>query len=230
MTARVARLGSHERGPIAGPAFARAAPFAAFILLLALQPLLEGRVDTRWLAVSRGLAAGALLALLWPRYAELRQAIDARMAAVAVAVGAVVFAAWIHLDSGWVSFEMGRGFVPLRDDGLLDPWLVATRLATFALAVPVMEELFWRSFVMRWIDRRDFLALDPRQASLLAFALSSALFALEHSQWLAGLVAGAAYAGLYRRSGNIWIPILSHATTNALLGLWILATGSWRFW
>jgi hypothetical protein len=25
-----------------------------------------------------------------------------------------------------------------------------------------MEELFWRSFLMRWIDRRNFLSVDPR--------------------------------------------------------------------
>jgi CAAX prenyl protease-like protein len=93
-----------------------------------------------------------------------------------------------------------------------------------------MEELFWRSLVMRWIARRDFLALAPRAAGLTAFALSSALFALEHSQWLAGLAAGMAYGWLYMRSGNLWIPILSHATTNGILALWIVATGSWRFW
>ena len=93
-----------------------------------------------------------------------------------------------------------------------------------------MEELFWRSLAMRWIDGRDFLAVNPRRVSFVAFALSSALFALEHSQWLAGLLAGAAYGWLYLRSGNLWIPIISHATTNGILALWIVATGSWRFW
>jgi CAAX prenyl protease-like protein len=83
---------------------------------------------------------------------------------------------------------------------------------------------------MRWIDRRDFLSLDPRHASLMAFGVSCGLFAVEHSQWLAGLVAGAAYAGLYMLSRNLWVPIVSHATTNALLGTWILATHDWRFW
>ena len=209
---------------------ARAFPFALFIAFIALQPLLEGRVDSRWLAVLRGLAAGVALLVLWRRYGELRDAPKAGSAALALAVGVAVFAAWIHLDQGWNSFEMGKGFVPVRGDGSLDVPLVALRLFGLVLVVPVMEELFWRSLVMRAIERKDFLAVDPRRVGWLAFALSSALFALEHTQWLAGLLAGAAYGWLYMRSGNLWIPILSHATTNGLLGFWIVATGSWRFW
>jgi CAAX prenyl protease-like protein len=198
---------------------------------IALQPLLEGRMDARWLAVARGLAAGAALLWLWRRYGELRSGAPAgRHVLAAVAVGAAVFAAWILLDAPWNSFEMGQGFVPLRADGSIDPVLAGLRLVGLVLVVPVMEELFWRSLVMRWIERKDFLAVDPRRVGALAFALSSALFALEHTQWLAGLLAGAAYGWLYMRSGNLWIPIISHASTNGLLGFWILATGNWRFW
>ena len=185
------------------------------------------------MAVARGLVVAALLAFYWNRYTELRAGppVPAVHWLAALAAGAAVFGFWIAFDSGWaVIGEGGRGFVPLRPDGSLDVPLAALRLAGLALVVPVMEELFWRSFLMRWIDRRDFLSADPRAASLLAFGVSCALFAVEHSQWFAGLIAGAAYAGLYMLSRNLWVPIVSHATTNALLGFWILATGNWRFW
>ena len=46
---------------VQGPVLARAFPFALFMAFIALQPLLEGRMDARWLAVARGLAAGAAL-------------------------------------------------------------------------------------------------------------------------------------------------------------------------
>jgi len=46
----------------------------------------------------------------------------------------------------------------------------------------------------------------------------------------AGILAGLAYGWLYRASGNLWAPIAAHATTNLLLGVWVLSTGSWRFW
>lgn len=215
------------------PAFARVFPFAVFIAFLAAQPLLEGALDARWLAVARGAVVAAILAWFWRDYAELRErpAVPAWHWLAAFATGAAVFGLWISFDSGWaVMGGEGKGFVPLAADGSLDWPLALLRLAGLALVVPVMEELFWRSFLLRWIDRRDFLAADPRRASLMAFGVSCALFAVEHSLWFAGLLAGIAYTALYMLSRNLWLPIASHATTNALLGTWILATGNWRFW
>ena len=200
--------------------------------LLALQPALERALDPRWVVIARGIAAAAILAALWHCYSELRDAkpVPAREWLLAVAVGLVVFGVWINFDSGWAALGSGPGFVPLRDDGTLDLALAGLRLFGLVLVVPVMEELFWRSFLLRWIDRREFLAADPKRASLVAFALSSALFATEHSLWFAGLVAGAAYTWIYMRAGDLRLPIVSHATTNGTLGLWILATGNWGFW
>lgn len=215
------------------PAVARIAPFALFIAFIAVQSLLPlDEAAQRWMTVARGVAAAVVLGFFWRDYVELRElrapALDY---VLAVLVGLAVFAIWITFDSGWaVMGEPGRGFVPLDAAGRVDWLLVALRLFGLALVVPVMEELFWRSFLMRWIDARDFLGLDPRRASRTAFALSCGLFALEHAQWLAGLLAGAAYGWLYIRTSRLWIPITAHAITNATLGLWILATGNWRFW
>ncbi|HEX6632752.1 MAG TPA: CAAX prenyl protease-related protein [Usitatibacter sp.] len=214
-----------------GPALARVAPFAVFIAFLALQPVVDGVVDPRWWVAWRGIAAALVLLLFARSYTELALPPALRECFIAIAVGWIVFAAWIAFDSGWATIgSVPSGFDPRRPDGSIDTALVAARVFGLALAVPVMEELFWRSFLMRWIDRRDFLAKDPRAASMLAFGLSCALFASEHSMWFAGLIAGAAYAGLYMRTRNLWIPILSHATTNGTLATWILATGNWHLW
>lgn len=216
------------------PSLARIAPFAAFIAFLALQPYLEGVLEPRWIVVTRGLAVAVVLACFWRHYGELhRERLKAAASdwLLAVAVGVGIFFLWIGFSSGWSTLgEPSGGFVPLRADGGIDPLLVALRLFGLAAVAPVMEELFWRSFLMRRIDWADFRRLDPRRASLVAFALSSALFALEHSQWFAGLIAGAGYAWLYMRSRSLWVPIVSHATTNAILGIWILLTGNWTFW
>jgi uncharacterized protein len=212
---------------------ARVAPFAAFIALLALQPLLAGFADERWLVVSRGLAAAALLAVFWPRYRELFDvpATPAGEWVAAVGAGFLVAVLWIELDAGWAHMgERPSGFVPMDAAGGLDPALVALRLFGFVLVVPVMEELFWRSFLMRRIDRADFLSLDPRATSLAALALSSAVFALAHSAWFAGLVAGAVYGTIYRRTGNLRACVASHATSNLTIGGWILATNDWSLW
>jgi CAAX prenyl protease-like protein len=96
--------------------------------------------------------------------------------------------------------------------------------------VPVMEELFWRSFVLRWIDQPDFLRLDPAQAGLRGFVISVVLFGFEHNLWLAGIVAGVAYSVLFMRHRTIWSPILAHAVTNGMLGVWVVMTGEWSYW
>lgn len=200
----------------------RAAPFAAFIFLLAAYP--------HW-PLARAIAAAALLALFWRHYSELRNArLPARVALASMAVGLAVFAAWIALDQDWARSGPAReGFDPTAG-GAFD-WLgTVGRFLVLAAVVPVMEELFWRSFLMRWIDARDFLAREARQATRLALALSSALFAMEHSLWLAGLIAGLAYGWLYIRTNNLWAPVVAHTVTNAILGIWIVATGSWHLW
>ena len=209
---------------LANPAFIRIAPFALFMVFIALP-------QGQWLAVLRGVAVAAVLAFFWRGYTELRTArVPFREWVRAAVVGFAVFFAWLHFDSGWMAFEGGPGFNPTRGDGTIDWTLAGVRLFGLMLVVPVMEELFWRSFLMRWIDKRDFLALDPKRASWRAFVISSALFASEHSLWLAGLLAGLGYSWVYMRSGNLWMPIVSHTITNGTLGIWILATGNWRFW
>jgi CAAX prenyl protease-like protein len=104
------------------------------------------------------------------------------------------------------------------------------RVTGAVLVVPVMEELFWRSFLMRWIDRRGFLEMAPEQVSWVGILASSAVFALAHDLWLAGLLAGVVYALLYRQLGNIWYSIIAHATTNLALAGWVLWRGAWQYW
>jgi CAAX prenyl protease-like protein len=216
------------------PAAARFAPFALFIALLALETLVGDRLgDRRWLTMVRPLLVAGLLACLWGHYEELHERPRVRPSDwfVAIVLGFAVFAAWLTFDHGWAALgDPARGFVPLDREGRLDASMVLLRFAGFVLVVPVMEELFWRSFVLRCIKSRDFLRLPPHAAGLGAFALSSALFATEHSLWFAGLLAGMAYNACFMRSGNLWVSILSHAITNGTLALWILATQNWRYW
>lgn len=215
----------------------RALPFLMFMLLLALRGWLppEGLwgIDPRWVyGLSVGVVGGMLIA--WHKeYGELaRQTLpDARETAWAVAVGLVVFGLWIHLDAPWMTVgENTATFRPLDAEGRIDPLLVAMRWIGAALMVPVMEELFWRSFLMRWIQRPGFVTVDPAQVGLRAVVLSTFLFVLVHPLWLAAALAGLAYAGLYIRSGKLWSCVIAHAVTNGVLGIWVVYSGQWQFW
>jgi len=217
-------------------ALARALPFALYILFLAATPLIAGalpHVDQRWLYALQVGAVGLTLALLWRQYVELGAGpvLRAGQWAIRLAAGVAVFGLWISLDLPWFRMdEGGPGFDPRGEDGRIDWPLAAVRLLGAAVIVPVMEELFWRSFLMRWVDRPDFLNLYPALVSLRALAITALVFGVEHNLWLAGVIAGLVYGGLYLRTCNLWSPILAHAVTNLLLGIWILQTGHWRFW
>ncbi len=216
-------------------ALARCLPFAAFMALLALRGHLPAGwgLDARWLYAVQAFATAALLAWFWRGYGELaRQNLpDAREAGAAVVVGIAVFALWVKLDAPWMQLgEPTAGFVPLDAAGQPLWPLIAVRLTGAALVVPVMEELFWRSFLMRWVEHPGFERVDPQRVGAKAVVLSTFVFMLAHTLWLAAIVAGLAYALLYRWSGKLWTSVIAHAVTNAMLGVWVIATGRWEFW
>lgn len=214
---------------------ARVLPFLIYIAFLPIQQLLESlgvaKPELRYLYL---LQIGCVIAsLVWFRrdYAELRSKLPLAQVLVALLVGLVVFVLWINLHQPWMMIKSKA--VPLdwrAAGGSLDWALIVVRWCGAALVVPVMEELFWRSFLMRWIDNPDFLQVSPGSVTLKAFVITAALFAVEHSLILAGFVAGLAYNFLYRRSQNLWSPILAHAITNGVLGLWVLHTANWSYW
>lgn len=218
-------------------AWRRIAPFAVFMALLALRGAAPADgswgFDPAWLYAAATVAVGALIVVQWRHWGELaRQHWPAgRELALAVAVGLAVFGLWIVLDAPWMTLgEPTARYVPLDADGRVDPVRVAVRWVGAALVVPLMEELFWRSFLMRWIERSQWQGVDPRRVGLKAVLLSSFVFMLAHTLWLAAIVAGLAYAWLYVRSGSLWAPVVAHAVTNGALGVWVVATGQWQFW
>lgn len=203
--------------------------------LLALRGYLPAELglDTRWIYGAQTVIVAGLLAWYWREYGELvRQNLpDARETGWAVVTGIAVFAIWVQLDAPWMQLGAATAsFVPLDAAGQPVWPLVALRLLGAALVVPVMEELFWRSFLMRWVQHPGFERVDPQTVGIRAIVLSTFVFTLAHTLWLAAVVAGLAYALLYRQSGKLWTAVISHAVTNALLGIWVIRTGRWEFW
>jgi CAAX prenyl protease-like protein len=218
-------------------ALIRLLPFLVFMLLLALRGAAPADgswgIDPRWLYGLGVALVGALLFAFRGEYGELaRQNLpDRREVALAVAVGAILSVLWVNLDAPWMSLDTAAAsFVPVNTTGQIDWPLVAVRWVGAALLVPVMEELVWRSFLMRWIEHPQFETVDPRRVGVRAVLLSTFVFVLVHTLWLAAVVAGLAYALLYIRTGKLWVAVIAHGTTNATLGVWVVATGQWQFW
>lgn len=214
---------------------ARILPFATYMAFIAIADLLERlgvpAAQMRWLYPVKAAAVVLVLLAYRHHYSELAwRSLRPRQLALAVFVGIVVLVLWINLNASWMQIGVSAGYDPTGPDGRIDWLLVACRIAGAALVVPVMEELFWRSFLMRWLERHDFLNVYPRSVGLIPIAVTVVLFGFEHNLWLAGIVAGIAYSIVYIRSGNLWSAIVAHATTNGLLGAWVVATAAWTYW
>ncbi|TWI65154.1 hypothetical protein IP91_02560 [Pseudoduganella lurida] len=217
------------------PSSGRILPFAVYMAFIAVA---DGLVRLGWTAETLRwvypvkIVAVVLVLLAYRKsYAELAwHPLSLRRWCSVVAVGGGVLLLWINLDAGWMQIGTSAGFDPTGGTPRMDWLLVACRIAGAALVVPLMEELFWRSFLMRWLEERNFLQVYPARVGLQSLIGTVVLFGFEHNLWLAGIVAGVAYSLLYMRTGNLWTAIIAHAVTNGLLGAWIMVTSSWTYW
>ncbi len=107
---------------------------------------------------------------------------------------------------------------------------IAIRLIGLALVVPVMEEVFWRGFLARYLAADDFRSVPQGIMTPRVFLIVTLAFASVHPEVLAALAWGAMINVLYQQTANLWACVAMHAVTNGLLGVYILATGNWQLW
>ena len=167
------------------------------------------------------------LIYFWNAY---KQEIRFTFSWLAVISGVVVFVIWVLPEGLYPQIGHSEFNPYAQASGYGVYFLIAFRLVGAALVVPIMEELFWRSFVLRYAIKSDFKSVPLGQFSWFSFILISLLFGFEHHRWLVGIVAGMVYAGVLYRRKNLFEPILSHAITNFLLGLYVVSTHQWYFW
>jgi CAAX prenyl protease-like protein len=97
--------------------------------------------------------------------------------------------------------------------------------------VPVVEELFWRAWLMRWLIDNDFEKVPLGKYAAQSFWIVAVLFASEHgSYWDVGLIAGIAYNWWMVRTKSLGDLILAHAVTNFMLSTYVIAFGKWEYW
>jgi CAAX prenyl protease-like protein len=181
--------------------------------------------------VVKALVVTACLFIWREPLADIR--FDARVVLPSVLLGLIVFVAWIALDKLVPYPHLGSRTAfdprPLQGSGWWPAFLVA-RLYGLVLMVPVMEEIFWRSFLLRFLTQSDFRSLPIGTFSSTALWVMVAASAFSHPEWLVGIVASVAYALWIKRSRSLFGAIVAHATTNGALGAYVLATGEWQYW
>ncbi len=202
-----------------------AAPFLLFIILTEIARWLPPQFSP-WLYSIKTVLAILLLWWFWPDYRhELKDSLSFSDWVVSIFCGLLVLFIWIAGES--ILPTLGGS---IKDTTPANTLFIAARLLGSSLVVPLMEELFWRSFLMRYLINRNFRTIFPGSFSWFSFLATAVLFGSEHHRIGAGIIAGLLYGGLLLWQKNMRGVIIAHTITNLGLGIYVITTGSWRFW
>jgi CAAX prenyl protease-like protein len=210
------------------------APFAVFIGFLGLHSVwpLPARIDEPLRLAVMVLVIGLVA---WP-------VLDFRVVnwAGSTALGIAIFAIWILPDLLFPGYRhsivfqnpvMGKIASSLKPEALADPLVLGLRGLRAVLIVPIVEELFWRGWMMRWLINPEFEKVPLGTYAPAAFWTVALLFASEHGPyWDVGLAAGILFNLWMIRTRSLGDLILSHAVANLSLSAYVIAAGKWEYW
>ncbi len=219
------------------PSIPYIAPFAVFVGFLSLHDFALRFFHWPELAFQIAQIAIPTLALLW----FSRDVVDFRLRSgwLSIAIGVVVFGLWIAPDLAFPGYRTHWLFSnalfgihnSLSEPARLSPPILALRALRAALVVPIVEELFWRAWLMRWVISPQFEKIPLGTYQAASFWTCALLFASEHgAYWDVGLVTGVIYNAWMIRTRSLGDLILTHAVTNACLSAYVIAAGKWEYW
>ena len=185
----------------------------------------------------------AAIALAWPSYRQF----PFRVSPLAPVVGIVGVVVWVGLwklgferqvvtwagPDSWLASILGSGtrsgynpLAELADRPALAYGFLAVRLVGLILVVAVAEEFFLRGFLMRFAMRPDWWEVPFGEVNSTAVAVGTIVPMLMHpAELLAAAVWFSLVTWLMVRTRSIWDCVVAHATTNLLLGLYVLWAG-----
>jgi uncharacterized protein len=242
-TVRVARAGAlaariDEIGRTR-PDLVLISPYMAYLLLLSLVSVVPA--EWQWAAiVARGVGSLALV------YALRRHLPALGKPYWVIALAGGIVGAWLWYAGQYWFDDLGLGgrlpFYPGRKV-VTDPrdmlgagrlfWATAVLRVTVAVtAVPVVEELFWRGFMLRaLINWHDFERVPLGAFGWSAFIGTALLSTLQHpDNWGVSIFCWLFYNALFYWKRSLTCLILVHATTNLVLYWYVLRVGDWAFW
>ena len=185
--------------------------------------------------VLRTIATAVALLILWPRYTKIRW----NGLFPGFVLGVIGTFQWIgmqlYLQNHFVFFkESPNAFDPFKhfQNHMAAIAFIVVRLTGAAAVVPFMEERFWRDFLWRQIlAPNDFKLASIGEWSPSALFIVTAVFASVHGNWwLTAIVWGLLIGGLLVYTKSLGACIVCHATTNLLLGIYVLYFHAWSFW
>jgi len=202
---------------------------APFLALLATT-IVAGAFSTKdGIDILYPLRVVTVAAVLWYHRHEFRWR-EATLSPVAVATGGATCLVWMLLAP---AITLPDPEAAARQDpaqlGILGggAWLLC-RLIGYTITVPIAEELAFRGFLARRLIAEQVEQVPVGTFTWVSFLGSSLAFGLLHgADWLPATLAGMAFALALLHRRQLVDAIVAHATTNALIGFYAIATGSW---
>lgn len=155
-------------------------------------------------------------------------------------VGVAIFVLWIAPDLLFPQYRsfflfdnsvVGTARSSLTEAARHDVPVLFLRTLRAVAIVPIVEELFWRGWLLRWVINSDFEKVPLGSYSALSFWAVALLFASEHGPyWDVGLMAGIIFNWWMIRTKSLGDLILAHAVANACLSGYVIAAGKWEYW
>ena len=211
------------------PLLARIFPFLIFIVLTSAQGSF-GPGSHYWIYLIKTLIGVWMIWITWPLVGEMRLNISLE----ALGGGILVFVLWINLDFKYpklTTYGDTWNLTKQFGNGSIMFWLFATtRIIGSTLVVPFLEEVFYRSFLYRYILTKNWLFTPHNLFDIRPFIVTSLIFGLTHSHWLAGIICGMIYQIIVLRTNRLGDAIIAHSITNCLLGFWVITQQKWHLW
>jgi uncharacterized protein len=168
------------------------------------------------------------------RFPELR--FEWRYLPIGLALGVVLCVLWVVIDAHTPHFAFlgsRSGYNPwlyIHDPVHLYEFLIV-RFAGLVVLVPIMEELFYRSLVLRFaIEPTKFESVPIGKYDLMSCIFTVVVMAAGHPEWLAAAAFSLSMNLLIYRTKSLFACIVTHGATNLALGIYVIYAHAWRYW
>jgi CAAX prenyl protease-like protein len=214
-------------------------PFFVFVGLLGLGELIghfgEGSAlwaldqPLYWVFPLQTVVCAAMMIWWWKRY-EFNWGRGWWLGLIVGIIALIVWVApqqWFHAERRLGGFDLW-----FFGGGSAFKWNAAFRVARLVIVVPLLEEIFWRGFLLRHLIDEPFDQVPFGTRSWRAFAIVAGLFGVAHwgPDFIPAIITGALYNGVAYTTRSLGACVIAHATTNLLLGAYIFKTQQWGFW
>lgn len=229
------------------PTLAFVLPFVVYMLIASRYPNAEDFEDSEvawrytWMV-----AAQVLIAIGWLVYFRkiYVKHFPLRVSPLSVLVGLVGVALWIAICQlqieqsllrmvgleNWAARPSFNPYESLPDEAARNLFLIL-RFTLLAMIVPIVEELFLRGWLVRWVHDPNWEQVSFGRLSRMALLTPSLYGVLTHpNEAIAAFVWFGLVTWLMVRTGNLWDCVVAHAVTNLLLGIYVIQYSAWHLW